>query len=62
MTVKSFVDTNVLIYSVSNEPLKREKARELLLSDMQFVISTQVLAEFYSAASGKMGIPAERGS
>ena len=44
-----FVDTNILLYAVSNHPAEREKtlrAQELLLSD-DIHLSVQVLQEFY---------------
>jgi predicted nucleic acid-binding protein len=44
-----FVDTNVLVYSISTEPderTKAERAREIL-SSSELALSTQVLQEFY---------------
>lgn len=46
--MKVFVDTNILLYSVSDHPAeigKRDIAR-LLLADQQCVLSVQVLNEF----------------
>jgi predicted nucleic acid-binding protein len=55
MTAKFFVDTNVLIYAVSNaaaDQARRELALELLdRSDL--ALSAQVLAEFYVVATSK---------
>jgi predicted nucleic acid-binding protein len=48
-----FIDTNVLIYSISNdtrETHKRERARELLDRD-NCALSVQVLQEFYVQAT-----------
>lgn len=48
-----FVDTNVLIYSISvtaDEQAKRNAAQRVLLSD-DLCLSTQVLGEFYSQAT-----------
>ena len=48
-----FVDTNVLIYAVSNAPdedSKRGRARELL-SEPDLALSVQVLQEFYNQAT-----------
>lgn len=60
MTGKTFIDTNILIYSVDRaDPGKRETAIHLietLLKTRSGVISTQVLQEFYSAATRKLGI------
>lgn len=57
---KRFFDTNVLIYSVDvSYPKKQATARNLLQLHQQkgeAVISTQVLQEFYVAATKKLGI------
>lgn len=58
--MRSFIDTNVLIYSVDRaDPVKQETALELLsrhAKERSGVISTQVLQEFFSAATRKLGI------
>ena len=55
MTVKFFVDTNILLYAGSNAPddqVKRQVARGLLAgTDIGF--SAQVLQEFYAVAVTK---------
>lgn len=60
MAARSFLDTNILIYSVDRaDPAKQNTALELIAShakDRTGVISTQVLQEFYSAATRKLGI------
>jgi predicted nucleic acid-binding protein len=53
-----FVDTNVFIYSFDGrEPVKRSKARQLLLAlkagTDSAVVSTQVLQQFYYKATTK---------
>ena len=57
---RSFLDTNILIYSVDRaDPAKQNTALELIArhaKDRTGVISTQVLQEFYSAATRKLGI------
>jgi len=48
-----FLDTNVLVYSISDDPRearKRERA-EVLLSDRNGALSIQVLQEFYVQAT-----------
>ncbi len=48
-----FIDTNVLLYAVSNSPAevrKKEKALQLLEQE-DFVISMQVVQEFYANAT-----------
>jgi predicted nucleic acid-binding protein len=56
---KVFVDTNILIYSMDEfDPAKREKCRFVLksaINEFQGVISTQVMQEFYVAATKKLG-------
>jgi predicted nucleic acid-binding protein len=60
MAARSFLDTNILIYSVDRaDPVKQNTALELIArhaKDRTGVISTQVLQEFYSAATRKLGI------
>lgn len=61
MLGRSFLDTNVLIYSVDRaDPAKQERALEIIAQHAKAktgVISTQVLQEFFSAATEKLGIP-----
>lgn len=48
-----FIDTNVLLYAISDDPAecgKRERARELLDQD-DLALSAQVLQEFYWQAT-----------
>lgn len=55
MTVKFFVDTNVLVYAASNAPAdqpRRQVALELLKRP-DLALSAQVLAEFYAVATSK---------
>jgi predicted nucleic acid-binding protein len=57
---KVFIDTNILIYSIDTAvPSKQQTARELLksLNNKNLgVISTQVLQEFFVAATKKLGV------
>jgi predicted nucleic acid-binding protein len=58
MSVDCFLDTNVLLYAATGtkaERVKREKAQALIAS-VNFGISTQVLQEFYVAATRKAHI------
>ena len=59
---KVFVDTNILVYSMDNfNPEKRSRCRELLTrltDELRGVISTQVMQEFYVAATKKLGVDA----
>jgi predicted nucleic acid-binding protein len=57
---REFLDTNVLVYAVDDdEPGKRDIARELLadIGERSFVLSTQVLGEFYVVATRKLKSP-----
>ncbi len=55
---KTFIDTNILVYSLDQaDPQKQMKARTLLKvaqTSRTGVLSTQVLQEFYVIATGKL--------
>lgn len=57
---KTFIDTNILVYSIDGNDLKKQtRAREVLLdvqSGGKGVISTQVLQEFFVSATKKLKI------
>lgn len=59
--MRSFFDTNVLVYLFDTDaPEKQEKSRILLENESQsgrLVISTQVLQEFYVTATRKLAEP-----
>ena len=59
MMAKVFIDTNILIYSMDQfDPVKQKKCRALLKTlrnEQRGVISTQVMQEFYVAATKKLG-------
>lgn len=61
MTARVFLDTNVLVYLFdSDSPQKQARAREILSrhdESLSIVLSTQVLQEFYSAATRKLATP-----
>lgn len=48
MPDKVFIDTNILIYSISNDEKKKPKAKEVILSYPDSVVSSQVVSEFAS--------------
>jgi predicted nucleic acid-binding protein len=56
---KVFIDTNILVYTMDQgEPRKQGLCRELLKRRMvedRIVISTQVMQEFFVAATRKLG-------
>lgn len=53
MTVMRFVDTNVLLYSISTEPVEAAKTSkaQALMSCRDIALSVQVLQEFYVQAT-----------
>src|ERR1700758_3599010 len=53
MTVQ-FVDTNILLYTISQDPAEQEKAKVAneILSGRDLALSAQVLQEFYVQATG----------
>ncbi len=61
MTSKTFIDSNVLVYSVDESPAEKDKhmrAVELLSAQPEsLVVSTQVLQEFYVATTRKLKTP-----
>jgi predicted nucleic acid-binding protein len=61
MSDRVFLDTNVLVYAYDrSEPQKQQRALELLdrlVTTGTGVISTQVLAEFFVAATRKIAAP-----
>lgn len=56
---KIFIDTNILVYSLDQFELEKQtKCRQLIASltgDVQGVISTQVMQEFFVASTTKLG-------
>jgi len=56
---KVFIDTNILVYCMDEFDKKKQAACRALLkslsNDMQGVISTQVMQEFYVVATAKLG-------
>lgn len=53
MKGKNFVDTNVLIYYVSNDILKKDITKDLLINSDEIVISSQVITEFIAVTNKK---------
>ena len=59
MADRTFLDTNVLVYELDGaDPGKQQRARGVLdpAGAGDFVISTQVLSEFYVVATRKLGV------
>lgn len=57
MSDKVFLDTNILLYLLSADPIKAGKAEDIVASGS--TISVQVLNEFASVASRKLQMPFE---
>lgn len=53
MSVRSFIDTNILVYSVGPQSLKRVVAEKLLIEIEDACVSAQVISEFMSACLKK---------
>ncbi len=57
MNGRAFIDTNVWVYAVDTaDPAKQARALEILASspEKDYVISVQVLGEFYATVTGKL--------
>ncbi len=63
MTVRSFVDTNILVYADDRRDREKQKtARDLLhrgIEKGRLVLSTQVLQEYFVSATRKLSISPE---
>lgn len=63
--MRSFLDTNILVYAVDEDAgTKRETAQRLIEAETRegrALLSTQVLAEFYVAATRKLARPLDPG-
>jgi predicted nucleic acid-binding protein len=60
MSGKVFLDTNILVYAQDGRaPKKQKRSREIITTLVEQdagVVSTQVLQEFYVAATRKLGV------
>ncbi|MFA6569334.1 MAG: PIN domain-containing protein [Victivallales bacterium] len=56
MRDKIFIDTNLLIYYISDDITKKTSVKNFLFGDVQLVISTQVISEFISVCIKKLKI------
>ena len=57
MKDKIFIDTNLLVYYISDDIKKKKIVHELLLSDAEIIISSQVISEFISVCLKKLKLP-----
>jgi len=56
MSDRIFVDTNILVYSIANDPQKRAIADAVLLNQ-EIVVSPQVISEFVAVTLRKQILP-----
>ncbi len=54
-----FIDTNILIYYVSNNLERKSVAKDLIISYDERVVSSQVITEFVSVTTKKQILPYE---
>ena len=63
MTVRTFIDTNILIYADDLDAgVKNRVAQQVLrglITSRSAVVSTQVLQEYFVVATRKLGVPAK---
>ncbi len=59
MKDKAFIDTNILIYFVSNDEPKKTIAKDILINKTINIISSQVIGEFVSVTRKKKILPSE---
>jgi predicted nucleic acid-binding protein len=58
MPAKVFLDTNVLVYAFDQTaPEKRERAREIIRGDLDWVVSWQIVQEFCAVALHRFKTP-----
>ena len=63
MSARSFLDTNVLVYTDDHNETRKQKLALSLVercrTDGSGVISTQILQEYFTAATRKLAVPPE---
>jgi predicted nucleic acid-binding protein len=53
MPDRIFIDTNVLVYFISDDKSKKLRAREIMFSSEEVYVSSQVISEFVSVCFSK---------
>lgn len=53
MPDRVFIDTNILVYFISDEKKKKQRAKEIIFSSDKVFISSQVISEFISVCFTK---------
>src|SRR6266478_4981298 len=63
MSARSFLDTNILLYTDDRDDPRKEKVALSLIErcriDRTGVVSTQILQEYFASATRKLAVPAE---
>ncbi len=59
MPDRVFVDTNILVYFISDDKKKKLKARDIIFSNAEVFISSQVISEFASVCFSKKFLGAD---
>jgi len=60
MKGKSFLDTNILIYFIGEEVIKQSVARNIIYSENELLISTQVINEFINVGYKKLSYDSDK--
>jgi predicted nucleic acid-binding protein len=63
VTVRTFIDTNLLVYADDAASKAKQKRAQARLSELigsgSAVLSTQILQEYFAIATRKLGLPVE---
>jgi len=59
MPDRVFLDTNALVYFISNERKKKVRAREIIFSSEEVYVSSQIISEFISVCFSKKLLSAD---
>ena len=59
MNDNAFIDTNILIYFVSNDEAKKIIAKDVLIKEAINIVSSQVIGEFVSVTRKKRILPSD---
>ena len=59
MPDRVFLDTNALVYFISNEKKKKVRAREIIFSSEEVYVSSQIISEFISVCFSKKLLSAD---
>lgn len=60
MPDRIFVDTNILVYFISDDKKKKLKARDIIFSSEEVFVSSQVISEFVSVCFSKKFLSSDK--